>query len=251
VTDTASGAEPRRGLSRPVPGPGKYGHFANLGPTVARPTRRAGGATIRTAVQTIIGNCPSRRGASRRCCRHGDVLTFSTSSATTSHGAVRRPRVRGRSTAASPRLRRGARRRCSRTSLGYGDLKRAISSNVATGEPPARRVIDSMKNCRAPLQPAGPHRLPHLLRVVDQRMHTPRRRWTSRRFWQATRPPKHARTHSVTRHPSRGQHHRHFMGATKDTSTRTRGPQVLRDGPVHRSSRRTGCRTPRSAVALR
>ena len=73
VTDTASGADRGVFYLDLYPRPGKYGHFANFGPT-ARRTLPDG--TVRPAVNTIIGNWPVPSPGKPSLLSHQDVLTF-------------------------------------------------------------------------------------------------------------------------------------------------------------------------------
>jgi len=73
VTDTASGADRGVFYLDLYPRPGKYGHFANFGPT-ARRTLPDG--TVRPAVNTIIGNWPVPTPGKPSLLSHQDVLTF-------------------------------------------------------------------------------------------------------------------------------------------------------------------------------
>ncbi len=73
VTDTATGADRGVFYLDLYPRPGKYGHFANFGPT-ARRTLPDG--TVRPAVNTIIGNWPVPAPGKPSLLSHQDVLTF-------------------------------------------------------------------------------------------------------------------------------------------------------------------------------
>jgi len=73
VTDTATGADRGVFYLDLYPRPGKYGHFANFGPT-ARRTMPDG--TVRPAVNTIIGNWPVPTPGRPSLLSHQDVLTF-------------------------------------------------------------------------------------------------------------------------------------------------------------------------------
>jgi len=73
VTDSASGADRGVFYLDLYPRPGKYGHFANFGPT-ARRTLPDG--TVRPAVNTIIGNWPVPAPGKPSLLSHQDVLTF-------------------------------------------------------------------------------------------------------------------------------------------------------------------------------
>ncbi len=73
VTDTATGADRGVFYLDLYPRPGKYGHFANFGPTAGR-TMPDG--TVRPAVNTIIGNWPVPTPGKPSLLSHQDVLTF-------------------------------------------------------------------------------------------------------------------------------------------------------------------------------
>ena len=73
VTDTATGADRGVFYLDLYPRPGKYGHFANFGPT-ARRTLADG--TVRPAVNTIVGNWPVPAPGKPSLLSHQDVLTF-------------------------------------------------------------------------------------------------------------------------------------------------------------------------------
>ncbi|MEO5686502.1 MAG: M3 family metallopeptidase [Burkholderiaceae bacterium] len=73
VTDTASGADRGVFYLDLFPRPGKYGHFANFGPT-SRRTLPDG--TIRPAVNTIVGNWPIPAPGKPSLLSHADVITF-------------------------------------------------------------------------------------------------------------------------------------------------------------------------------
>ena len=73
VTDTATGADRGVFYLDLYPRPGKYGHFANFGPT-GRRTMPDG--TVRPAVNTIIGNWPAPAPGQPSLLSHQDVLVF-------------------------------------------------------------------------------------------------------------------------------------------------------------------------------
>ena len=73
VTDTATGVDRGVFYLDLYPRPGKYGHFANFGPTAGR-TMPDG--TVRPAVNTIIGNWPVPAPGKPSLLSHQDVLTF-------------------------------------------------------------------------------------------------------------------------------------------------------------------------------
>ena len=73
VTDTATGADRGVFYLDLYPRPGKYGHFANFGPTAGRTMP---GGTVRPAVNTIIGNWPVPTPGKPSLLSHQDVLTF-------------------------------------------------------------------------------------------------------------------------------------------------------------------------------
>jgi thimet oligopeptidase len=73
VTDTASGAYRGRFYLDLFPRPGKYAHFANLGPTSRRVLPDG---TIRPVVNIIAGNWPAPTPGKPSLLSHPDVLTF-------------------------------------------------------------------------------------------------------------------------------------------------------------------------------
>jgi thimet oligopeptidase len=73
ATDTATGADRGVFYLDLYPRPGKYGHFANFGPT-ARRTMPDG--TVRPTVNTIVGNWPMPTPGKPSLLSHRDVLTF-------------------------------------------------------------------------------------------------------------------------------------------------------------------------------
>ncbi len=73
VTDTASGADRGVFYLDLYPRPGKYGHFANIGPT-SRRTLPDG--TIRPVVNVIVGNWPVPAPGKPSLLSHDDVITF-------------------------------------------------------------------------------------------------------------------------------------------------------------------------------
>ena len=73
VTDTATGANRGVFYLDLYPRPGKYAHFANIGPT-ARRTLPDG--TVRPAVNTIVGNWPQPTADKPSLLSHYDVLVF-------------------------------------------------------------------------------------------------------------------------------------------------------------------------------
>jgi thimet oligopeptidase len=73
VTDTATGADRGVFYLDLYPRPGKYGHFANFGPT-ARRTLPDG--TVRPTVNAIVGNWPVPTPGKPSLLSHQDVLTF-------------------------------------------------------------------------------------------------------------------------------------------------------------------------------
>ena len=73
VTDTATGADRGVFYLDLYPRPGKYGHFANFGPTGRRVLPDG---TARPAVNTIIGNWPAPAPGKPSLLSHQDVLVF-------------------------------------------------------------------------------------------------------------------------------------------------------------------------------
>ena len=73
VVDTASGADRGVFYLDLYPRPGKYGHFANIGPTSRRVMPDG---AIRPAVSTIVGNWPQPAPGKPSLLSHDDVITF-------------------------------------------------------------------------------------------------------------------------------------------------------------------------------
>jgi len=73
VTDTASGEYRGRFYLDLYPRPGKYSHFANVGPTSRRIMPDG---TVRPAVNVIVGNWPAPAGGKPSLLSHDDVTTF-------------------------------------------------------------------------------------------------------------------------------------------------------------------------------
>ena len=73
VTDTATGEYRGRFYLDLYPRPGKYDHFANVGPTVRRVMPDG---SIRPTVNVILGNWPAPAGGRPSLLSHGDVITF-------------------------------------------------------------------------------------------------------------------------------------------------------------------------------
>jgi thimet oligopeptidase len=73
VADTVSGADRGVFYLDLYPRPGKYGHFANIGPTSRRTLPDA---TVRPAVSTIVRNWPVPSPGKPSMLSHNDVLTF-------------------------------------------------------------------------------------------------------------------------------------------------------------------------------
>ena len=211
VTDTASGADRGVVYLDLYPRPGKYGHFANFGPT-SRRTMPDG--TIRPAVNTIIGNWPVPAPGKPSLLSHGDVLTFfhefghnvaalcaDTPYETLNSGYrldfVEAPSQMLENFVWDPAI-----------------LKR-ISSNVATGEPLPDTMIASMNAARHYNQAWISIGSDIFYALVDQRMHTATPPVDITAIWQATRTtwtpdPFVAGTHreaSIT----------HFMGGYEGT----------------------------------
>ena len=73
VTDTKTGEFRGSFYLDLYPRPGKYSHFANLGPTARRVMPDG---TIRPPVNSIVGNWPVPSGGKPSLLSHGDVVTF-------------------------------------------------------------------------------------------------------------------------------------------------------------------------------
>ena len=73
VADTASGADRGVFYLDLYPRPGKYGHFANMGPTSRRVMPDG---AVRPAINTIVGNWPAPAPGRPSLLSHSDVVTF-------------------------------------------------------------------------------------------------------------------------------------------------------------------------------
>ncbi len=183
VTDTASGDDRGVMYLDLYPRPGKYGHFANFGPT-SRRTLPDG--TIRPAVNTIIGNWPAPAPGKPSLLSHRDVLVFfhefghnvaalcaDTPYETLNSGYrldfVEAPSQMLENFVWDPAI-----------------LKR-ISSNVATGEPLPDALIASMNAARHYNQAWTVAGSDVFYALIDQRLHTAKPPVDTTAIWQATK----------------------------------------------------------------
>ena len=183
VTDTATGADRGQFYLDLYPRPGKYGHFANEGPT-GRRTLPDG--TVRPAVNTIVGNWPMPAPGKPSLLSHQDVLVFfhefghnvaalcgDTPYETLNNGYrldfVEAPSQMLENFVWDPAI-----------------LKK-ISSNVATGEPLPDSMIASMNAARHYNQALGSISSDIFYALVDQRYHTAPPPVDTTAIWQATK----------------------------------------------------------------
>ncbi len=211
VTDTASGADRGVVYLDLYPRPGKYGHFANFGPT-ARRTLPDG--TVRPAVNTIIGNWPAPAPGKPSLLSHGDVLTFfhefghnvAALCADTPYETLNSGYRLDFVEAPSQML---------ENFIWDAAILKRISSNVATGEPLPDALIASMNAARHYNQAWNQVGGDIFYALVDQRLHTAAPPVDITAIWKATRTtytpdtfvPGTHREASIT----------HFMGGYEGT----------------------------------
>jgi thimet oligopeptidase len=183
VTDTASGADRGVVYLDLYPRPGKYGHFANFGPT-SRRTLPDG--TIRPAVNTIIGNWPAPAPGKASLLSHRDVLVFfhefghnvaalcSDTPYETLNSGYRLDFVE----APSQML---------ENFVWDPAILKRISSNVATGEPLPDALIASMNAARHYNQALTVVGSDILYALIDQRLHTAKPPVDTTAIWKATK----------------------------------------------------------------
>ena len=183
VTDTAKGTDRGVFYLDLYPRPGKYAHFANMGPT-ARRTLPDG--TVRPVVNTIVGNWPQPAADKPSLLSHYDVLTFfhefgHNVSALCSHtpyetlnGGLRQDFVE----APSQML---------ENFVWDSAILKKISSNVATGEPLPDSLIASMNAARHFNQAWSQIGSNVFYALADQRLHTAKVPVDSTAVWAATR----------------------------------------------------------------
>ena len=183
VIDTATGADRGSFYLDLYPRPGKYGHFANEGPT-ARRTLPDG--TVRPAVNTIVGNWPIPAPGKPSLLSHQDVLVFfhefghnvaalcgDTPYETLNNGYrldfVEAPSQMLENFVWDPAI-----------------LKK-ISANVATGEPLPDAMIASLNAARHYNQALNSIGSDIFYALVDQRIHTAAPPVDTTAIWQATK----------------------------------------------------------------
>ena len=183
VTDTASGADRGVFYLDLYPRPGKYGHFANFGPT-GRRTMPDG--TARPAVNTIIGNWPAPVPGKPSLLSHGDVLTFfhefghnvAALCADTPYETLNSGYRLDFVEAPSQML---------ENFVWDATILKRISSNVATGEPLPDALIASMNAARHFNQAWNFVGSDIFYALLDQRIHTATPPVDTTAVWQATK----------------------------------------------------------------
>ena len=183
VTDTATGTDRGVFYLDLYPRPGKYAHFANMGPT-ARRTLPDG--TVRPAVNTIVGNWPQPAPGKPSLLSHGDVLTFfhefghnvaalcADTPYETLNGGLRQDFVE----APSQML----------ENFTYdASILKKISSNASTGEPLPDAMIASLNAARHYNQAWVQVGSNVFYALVDQRYHTAPPPVDTTAIWAATR----------------------------------------------------------------
>jgi thimet oligopeptidase len=183
VTDTASGAERGTFYLDLYPRPGKYGHFANEGPTARRVLPDG---TVRPAVNTIVGNWPKPAPGKPSLLSHSDVLVFfhefghnvaalcSDTPYETLNSGYRLDFVE----APSQML---------ENFVWDPAILKKISSNVATGEPLPDAMIASMNAARHYNQAWTSISSDIFYALIDQRLHTAAPPVDTTAIWQATK----------------------------------------------------------------
>ncbi|MEP6505875.1 MAG: M3 family metallopeptidase, partial [Betaproteobacteria bacterium] len=168
VADTASGADRGVFYLDLYPRPGKYGHFANMGPTARRVLADG---TVRPVVNTIVGNWPVPSADKPSLLSHQDVLTFfhefghnvaalcGDTPYETLNAGYRQDFVE----APSQML---------ENFVWDAAILKRISSNVATGEPLPDALIASMNAARHYNQAWNEIGSNVFYAVVDQRFHS-------------------------------------------------------------------------------
>ncbi len=183
VTDTATGTDRGVFYLDLYPRPGKYSHFANMGPT-SRRTLPDG--TVRPTVNTIIGNWPQPTADKPSLLSHYDVLTFfhefghnvaalcADTPYETLNGGFRQDFVE----APSQML---------ENFVWDSAILKKISSNVTSGQPLPDDMIASMNAARHYNQAWGQIGSNVFYALVDQRYHTAKPPADTTAIWAATR----------------------------------------------------------------
>ena len=183
VTDTASGVNRGVFYLDLYPRPGKYGHFANEGPT-GRRTMPDG--TVRPAVNTIVGNWPTPAPGKPSLLSHQDVLVFfhefghnvAALCADTPYETLNNGYRLDFVEAPSQML---------ENFVWDPAILKKISANVATGEPLPDAMIASMNAARHYNQAWTSIGADIFYALVDQRMHTAAPPVDTTAIWQATK----------------------------------------------------------------
>jgi len=183
VTDTATGADRGAFYLDLYPRPGKYGHFANEGPT-GRRTLPDG--TLRPAVNTIVGNWPTPAPGKPSLLSHQDVLVFfhefghnvAALCADTPYETLNNGYRLDFVEAPSQML---------ENFVWDPAILKKISANVATGEPLPDAMIASMNAARHYNQAWNSIGSDIFYALVDQRFHTAPPPVDTTAIWQATK----------------------------------------------------------------
>jgi len=183
VTDTASGADRGQFYLDLYPRPGKYGHFANEGPT-GRRTLADG--TVRPAVNTIVGNWPTPAPGKPSLLSHQDVLVFfhefghnvAQLCADTPYETLNNGYRLDFVEAPSQML---------ENFVWDPAILKKISANVATGEPLPDAMIASMNAARHYNQAWTSIGSDIFYALVDQRIHAATPPVDTTAIWQATK----------------------------------------------------------------
>jgi thimet oligopeptidase len=183
VTDTATGADRGAFYLDLYPRPGKYGHFANEGPT-ARRTLPDG--TVRPAVNTIVGNWPTPAPGKPSLLSHQDVLVFfhefghtvAALGADTPYETLNSGYRLDFVEAPSQML---------ENFVWDPAILKKISANVATGEPLPDAMIASMNAARHFNQAWNSIGSDIFYALVDQRYHTAAPPVDTTAIWLATK----------------------------------------------------------------
>lgn len=183
VTDTATGTDRGTFYLDLYPRPGKYGHFANEGPT-GRRTLPDG--TVRPAVNTIVGNWPAPAPGKPSLLSHQDVLVFfhefghnvAALCADTPYETLNNGYRLDFVEAPSQML---------ENFVWDPAILKKISSNVATGEPLPDAMIASMNAARHYNQAWTSIGSDIFYALVDQRIHTATPPVDTTAIWQATK----------------------------------------------------------------
>ena len=183
VTDTASGVNRGVFYLDLYPRPGKYGHFANEGPT-GRRTMPDG--TVRPAVNTIVGNWPTPAPGKPSLLSHQDVLVFfhefghnvAALCADTPYETLNNGYRLDFVEAPSQML---------ENFVWDPAILKKISANVATGEPLPDAMIASMNAARHYNQAWTSIGADIFYALIDQRIHTAVPPVDTTAIWQATK----------------------------------------------------------------